>query len=62
MVWHFTGPDLDQYCLILFDKNSKQFRNRSDRSYTLTVINLFDLDTATIVVMPEEHFMEYSSD
>ena len=62
MVWHFTGPDLDAHCLILFDKPSKQFRNRSDRRYTLTVINLFDMVTATSVVMPEEYFLEYSSD
>ena len=30
--------------------------------YTLTVINLLDLITATSVVMPEEFFLEYSSD
>ena len=27
--------------------------------YTLTVINLFDLVTATSVVLPEEYFLEY---
>ena len=43
LVWHFTGPDLDPHCLILFDKPSKQFRNKSDWRYTLIVINLFDL-------------------
>ena len=30
--------------------------------YTLTVNNLFDLITATSVVMHEEFFLEYSSD
>ena len=30
--------------------------------YTLTVINLLDLIIATSVVMPEEFFLEYSSD
>ena len=62
MILHLTGPDLDPHCLILFGKPSEQFRNRSDRRYTLTVINLFDLVTATSVVMPEEYFLEYSSD
>ena len=60
--WSDILPDLDPHCLILFDKSSKQFRNRSDRRYTLTVINLFDLVTTTSVVMPEEYFLEYSSD
>ena len=30
--------------------------------YTLTVINLLDLITAPCVVLPEEFFLEYSSD
>ena len=30
--------------------------------YTQTVINLFDHVTATSVVLPEEYFLEYSSD
>ena len=30
--------------------------------YTLTVINLLDLMTAHCVVLPEELFLEYSSD
>ena len=71
MVWHFTGPYLDPHWLILYDNLSKQFKNRSDRTlyidcnserYTSTVINLFDLVTAISVVMPEEYFLEYSSD
>ena len=58
----FTRPNLDSHCLILFKNPSKQFRNRSEQRFTLTVINLFDLVTATSVMMPEEYFLEYSSD
>ena len=32
------------------------------KHYTLTVINLLDLITAPCVVLPEEFFLEYSSD
>ena len=62
LVWHFIGPDLDPHCLIVLDKPSKQFRNRSNWRYTLTVLNLFDLVIATSAVMPEEYLLEYSSD
>ena len=59
MVWHFTGPDLDQHWLILFPNNLEIDQTKR---YTPTVINLFDLVTATSVVMPEDYFLEYSSD
>ena len=50
------------FVLFCSDKPSKQFRNRSDWRYTLTVINPFDLVIATSVVMREEYLLEYSSD
>ena len=62
MVWHFTGPDLDPHHLKLFDNLSKQFRNRSGQTLYTDCNYLFDLVTATSVVLPEEYFLEYSSD
>ena len=49
-VWHF---------LIIFP-NSLEIDQTEH--YTLTVINLLDLITAPCVVLPEEIFLEYSSD
>ena len=63
MVWHFTGPGLDPHWLILFEKifpNSLEIDQT--KHYTPTVINLFGLVTVTSVVVPEEYFLEYSSD
>ena len=62
MVWHFTGPDLDPHWLILFVTFPNSLEIDQIERYTPTVINLFDLVTATSVVMPEEYFLEYSSD
>ena len=50
-VWHFF--------LIIFP-NSLEIDQT--KHYTLTVINLLDLITAPCVVLPEEFFLEYSSD
>ena len=63
MVRYFTGPDLDPHCLKLFDIFLQTVQVEIDQTerYTLTVINLFDLVTATSV-LPEEYFLEYSSD
>ena len=55
LIWIHTG----WYSLIIF-RNSLVI-DQTER-YTPTVINLFDLVTATSVVMPKEYFLEYSSD
>ena len=58
----FVGPDLDPNCLTTFDNLPNSLEIHQTKHYTLAVINLFDLVTAPSVVLPEEFFLEYSSD
>ena len=55
LLWIHTG----WYSLIIFPNS---FEIDQTERYTQTVINLFDLVTATSVVLPEEYFFEYSND